>query len=82
MPDKHYALSLAVFALAVEDIKDLERVMISATPLALLGELEIRNYTTKIHTNSLLVPVQLPQLDKCCFLITKLLLILLIIRSL
>jgi hypothetical protein len=35
---KHYALSLAVFALAVEDMNDLERVMISATPLAFLRD--------------------------------------------
>jgi hypothetical protein len=56
--------------------------MISATPLALLNELEIRSCAAKMHTNSLLVPIQLPQLDKCRFLITKLLIFLFIICGL
>lgn len=67
------ALSLAVFALAVEDMKDLERVIISATPFAFLEYISLAVRVRSGH-DALLVAVELAELHERRLLLARLLL--------
>lgn len=73
-------LSLAVLALAVDDMNDRESVITSATPAALLWSALVLDRVLIYKLDELLVSVQLTQIHQRRFLIPNVLLIVLIGR--